>query len=100
EGIVKVHAELGEGAVGGGLDDAGQAGFGGPIELALAEPRVSQAVAFGFPGLGAVEQYDANVTDVGKMVQASGEDFGMDGAGSWFIEIRLVPGDQLAVDLG
>ena len=63
EGFVNVKAELGEGPKGNGLDHAGQAGLGSSVELPLAGAGVLEAVVARLPGLGSVEDDDANVVD-------------------------------------
>ena len=79
EGVVDVEAELGKGPVGDGLDHAGQAGFGSGVELALADAGVLEAVVARLPGLRAVEDNDADVADIAEVVEAAGEDIGVDG---------------------
>ncbi len=83
KGFVDVKTEFGKGAVGEGLYHAGQAGFGGGVELLLADAGVLEAVGWGLPGLGAVEEEDADVADGAEVVEAASEDVGVDGA--WLV---------------
>jgi len=99
EGIVDIHAELTKAAVGDGLDHAWEPGFGRGIELPLAQARVSDAVGAGFPGLRPVEHDDADAADGAEMIEAPGEDFGVDGTAIRFgVESGSAEGDDFASD--
>ena len=79
ECVVDIEAELGEGAVRDGFDNAGQAGFGGGVELPLADPRVLKAVCPRLPGLRAIEHDEADAARGAEMIQSSGKNIGVDG---------------------
>lgn len=78
EGIVNIQAEFGEGPVGDGLDHAWEAGFGGGVQLAFADPGVLKPVGAGLPGLGSVEHDYADSTEVAEVVEMAGKDVGVD----------------------
>ena len=84
EGVVDIQAELGEGAAGEGLDHSGQAGFGGGVELPLADSGVFEAVRTGLPGLGPVEHHNPDAAHGAEMVEAPGQDIGVHGTGIVF----------------
>ena len=79
ESIVHVDAELGEGTVGNGLDHAGKAGLCSSVESAFAGACVLEAVGSRLPGLGSVKQENANAAHGAEMIEAAGENFGIDG---------------------
>ncbi len=87
ERVVDIEAELSEGAIGDGFDDAGETGFGDGVELALADARVVETVGLRLPGLRAIEHDEADAAGDAKMIEPSGEDVGVDGAN------RLAGGD-------